>query len=180
MEAAFTLWKRSTSLGFRYIAVSSDGDCKTFSYLCQKKVYGPDIVIKKEGCIDHVSKRLGTALRSTVKDFRAQVQWNSLCILQASDHHQGVLPQNWGGNEPNRTVTCMVLKAKANDRRQNLALSRDEFRGPRSVSVGQIALVTTHDEVHIYTSGNTQRSGWVTDSIRIDSSIGNFRSNRSF
>ncbi|GFW29616.1 uncharacterized protein TNCV_3934841 [Trichonephila clavipes] len=73
MEAAFTLWKRSTSLGFRYIAVSSDGDCKTFSYLCRKNVYGPDIVIKKEECIDHVSKRLGTALRSTVKDFRAQV-----------------------------------------------------------------------------------------------------------
>ncbi|GFU79078.1 uncharacterized protein TNCV_304491 [Trichonephila clavipes] len=37
-----------------------------------KKVYGPDIVIKKEECINHVSKRLGTALRSTVKDCRAQ------------------------------------------------------------------------------------------------------------
>ncbi|GFW28668.1 uncharacterized protein TNCV_3713831 [Trichonephila clavipes] len=38
----------------------------------KKKVYGPDIVIKKEECINHVSKRLGTALRSTVKDCRAQ------------------------------------------------------------------------------------------------------------
>ncbi|GFX03217.1 uncharacterized protein TNCV_1701011 [Trichonephila clavipes] len=37
-----------------------------------KKVYGPDIVIKKEECINHVSKRLGTALRSTVKDCHAQ------------------------------------------------------------------------------------------------------------
>ncbi|GFW32912.1 uncharacterized protein TNCV_1774771 [Trichonephila clavipes] len=45
MEAALTLWKRSTSLGFRYIT---------------------------EECINHVSKRLGTALRSTVKDCRAQ------------------------------------------------------------------------------------------------------------
>ncbi|GFT60672.1 hypothetical protein TNCV_3583911 [Trichonephila clavipes] len=26
-----------------------------------------------------------------------------------------VLPQNWCGNEPSRTITCMVLKAKAND-----------------------------------------------------------------
>ncbi|GFW95946.1 uncharacterized protein TNCV_4173731 [Trichonephila clavipes] len=43
-----------------------------------------------------------------------------------------VLPQNWGGNEPNRTVTCIVLKATANDRR-HLALCHDEFRGPRSV-----------------------------------------------
>ncbi|GFW13471.1 uncharacterized protein TNCV_1209371 [Trichonephila clavipes] len=68
MEAVF----RSTSLGFRYITVLSDGDCKMFSYLCQKKVYGPDIVIKREECINHVSKRLETTLRSTVKDCRAQ------------------------------------------------------------------------------------------------------------
>ncbi|GFX07905.1 piggyBac transposable element-derived protein 4 [Trichonephila clavipes] len=40
------------------------------------------------------------------------------------------LPPNWDGNEQNRTVTCMVLKAKNKDRRKNLALSRDEFRGP--------------------------------------------------
>ncbi|GFW76190.1 uncharacterized protein TNCV_3800251 [Trichonephila clavipes] len=46
---------------------------KTFNYLCErKKVYGPDIDKKKEECINHVSKRLGTALRSTVKDCRAQ------------------------------------------------------------------------------------------------------------
>ncbi|GFV33506.1 uncharacterized protein TNCV_2481031 [Trichonephila clavipes] len=72
MEAALTLWKRSTSLGFRYITLLSDGVCKTFNYLCEKKVYGPDIVIKKKECINHVSKWLGTALRSTVKDCRAQ------------------------------------------------------------------------------------------------------------
>ncbi|GFV53022.1 HTH_Tnp_Tc3_2 domain-containing protein [Trichonephila clavipes] len=29
---------------------------------------------------------------------------------------QGFLPLNWGGTEQKRTVTCMVLKAKANDR----------------------------------------------------------------
>ncbi|GFY14423.1 uncharacterized protein TNCV_1314771 [Trichonephila clavipes] len=44
---------------------------------------------------------------------------------------QGFLSQNWGGNEPNRTVTCMVLKATDNDRR-HLALCHDEFRGPQS------------------------------------------------
>ncbi|GFU09233.1 hypothetical protein TNCV_1122381 [Trichonephila clavipes] len=46
---------------------------------------------------------------------------------KAPDHPQGVLPQNWGGTEQNRTVTCMVLKA--NDRCENLALRHDEFRG---------------------------------------------------
>ncbi|GFY32098.1 uncharacterized protein TNCV_2622351 [Trichonephila clavipes] len=40
---------------------------------------------------------------------------------EASDHPQSILPRNWGGTEPNRTVTCMVLEATANDRR-HLAL----------------------------------------------------------
>ncbi|GFT03827.1 hypothetical protein TNCV_3608431 [Trichonephila clavipes] len=45
------------------------------------------------------------------------------------DHPQSVLPQNWSETELNRSVTCLVLKAKANDRR-HLALCPDEFRGP--------------------------------------------------
>ncbi|GFV29986.1 hypothetical protein TNCV_3100631 [Trichonephila clavipes] len=43
---------------------------------------------------------------------------------------QGVLPQNLGGTEQNRTVTCIVLKAKAYERCKNLVASRDEFCGP--------------------------------------------------
>ncbi|GFW43102.1 uncharacterized protein TNCV_1474971 [Trichonephila clavipes] len=49
---------------------------------------------------------------------------------EESDYPQGGLPQNWGGTDQNRIDTGMVLKAKANDRRKNLALSHDEFRGP--------------------------------------------------
>ncbi|GFV68978.1 hypothetical protein TNCV_3247521 [Trichonephila clavipes] len=45
------------------------------------------------------------------------------------DYHKGVLRQNWSGTEQNRTVTCMLLKANASDRRKNLALSHDEFCG---------------------------------------------------
>ncbi|GFU55683.1 uncharacterized protein TNCV_1649921 [Trichonephila clavipes] len=36
---------------------------------------------------------------------------------KALDHHQGIPPQYWGETELNRSVTCMVLKATANDRR---------------------------------------------------------------
>ncbi|GFX58081.1 hypothetical protein TNCV_4048391 [Trichonephila clavipes] len=35
---------------------------------------------------------------------------------------QGVLPQNWGGTELNRSVICIVLKATANDRRTSRPL----------------------------------------------------------
>ncbi|GFX68749.1 uncharacterized protein TNCV_4069931 [Trichonephila clavipes] len=34
---------------------------------------------------------------------------------EAPDHLEGVLPQNSGGTELKRTVTCLVLKAKDND-----------------------------------------------------------------
>ncbi|GFY16621.1 uncharacterized protein TNCV_2787471 [Trichonephila clavipes] len=40
---------------------------------------------------------------------------------ETSDHPQSIFSLNWGGTDPNHTVTCMVLKAKANDRR-HLAL----------------------------------------------------------
>ncbi|GFY34594.1 uncharacterized protein TNCV_1372851 [Trichonephila clavipes] len=48
---------------------------------------------------------------------------------EASDP-RNVHPQNWGGTEQNRTVTCMVLKTKANENRKNLVPSSDEFHGP--------------------------------------------------
>ncbi|GFV83899.1 uncharacterized protein TNCV_1479011 [Trichonephila clavipes] len=52
----------------------------------------------------------------------------------ASEAPQGVLPLNWGGAELNRTVTCMVLKATANDRRTSSPFN-DEFHGLRSDTV---------------------------------------------
>ncbi|GFY08713.1 uncharacterized protein TNCV_5006261 [Trichonephila clavipes] len=42
---------------------------------------------------------------------------------------QGVLSQNWGETELNRSVTCMMLKATANNRR-HLDPCHDEFLGP--------------------------------------------------
>ncbi|GFX54574.1 hypothetical protein TNCV_792611 [Trichonephila clavipes] len=57
---------------------------------------------------------------------------------KALDHYQGILPQDWGGMEPKRTITFIVLKAAADDRR-NLTLCRDEFYGPRSDTVDWVA-----------------------------------------
>ncbi|GFY08715.1 hypothetical protein TNCV_5006281 [Trichonephila clavipes] len=55
---------------------------------------------------------------SFVKFVEGEKRWD------ASDHSQGVLPLNRDGREPNRTVTCMVLKATANDRRATSPLPR--------------------------------------------------------
>ncbi|GFV79740.1 hypothetical protein TNCV_1725651 [Trichonephila clavipes] len=42
---------------------------------------------------------------------------------EVSHQPQDVLPRYWGGTEQNRTVNCMLNKAKANDRRKTLVLN---------------------------------------------------------
>ncbi|GFX03956.1 uncharacterized protein TNCV_4678611 [Trichonephila clavipes] len=66
------------------------------------------------------SLRAASPLMSLVKE---EERW------EAPNRPQGVLPQNLGESELNRSVTCMVLKATANNR-HHLALSHDEFCGP--------------------------------------------------
>ena len=44
----------------------SDGDAKTHDHLNKIDVY-PGIKIEKEECLNHVAKRLGSALQNTVK-----------------------------------------------------------------------------------------------------------------
>ena len=61
MEAgtAVQLWERSIDkFGFRYTTLLSERDA---NQLCSKQVYG-DTPIEKEECVNHVSKRLSTAL----------------------------------------------------------------------------------------------------------------------
>lgn len=71
VAAAEILWKRSLSYKFRYTTIVSDGDAKVFTHLKNLKIYGED-VLQKEECINHVSKRLGTALRNQVTVCKAQ------------------------------------------------------------------------------------------------------------
>ena len=75
MDAAIAevLWRRSERRhGFRYVTVLSDGDAKTFNHLVSLNVYGEDCTITKEECINHVSKRLGTALRKVAAEGRQE------------------------------------------------------------------------------------------------------------
>ncbi|GFW04179.1 uncharacterized protein TNCV_2669441 [Trichonephila clavipes] len=53
-----------------------------------------------------------------VRLIKGEEKWN------ASDHPQRFFLQNWGGTEPNPTVTCMILKSKVNDRRTTSPLPR--------------------------------------------------------
>lgn len=72
VTAAETLWKRSLDYGFRYTTLVGDGDSKVFRHLKDLNVYGNNIGLEKEECINHVSKRLGTALKNLVKECKAK------------------------------------------------------------------------------------------------------------
>lgn len=66
VEAGLILFNRSLEKhSLRYTTVLSDGDSRTFLALKEAKVYGY-IEVDKEDCINHVHKRMGTALRNAL------------------------------------------------------------------------------------------------------------------
>ncbi|GFW82408.1 uncharacterized protein TNCV_3818881 [Trichonephila clavipes] len=71
---------------------------------------------------------------------------------EAQDHPQGVLPHNWGGMEPNHTITCLVLKAKTNDRRKSSPLPSMNVVGLdlmlQSVTVHQLQFWSRFQHIH--------------------------------
>lgn len=75
MEVAIAevLWKRSVNVcGMRYVTMLSDGDSKAFNHLQSLKVYGNEVKLQKDECINHVSKRLVTGLNNIVSEWRAK------------------------------------------------------------------------------------------------------------
>ncbi|KAK4324624.1 hypothetical protein Pmani_004737 [Petrolisthes manimaculis] len=66
-EGWMCLWKRSVEkCKFRYTTVISDGDSKAYSTIVNEKIYG-EVEIRKDDCINHISKRVGKALRNYVQ-----------------------------------------------------------------------------------------------------------------
>ncbi|XP_059147916.1 uncharacterized protein LOC131935516, partial [Physella acuta] len=65
VEAAKKMWGRSEARHqLRYTTIVSDGDTKTYSALLESRPYRH--MIEKQECINHVAKRLNTALRNLV------------------------------------------------------------------------------------------------------------------
>ena len=74
-EAAVRMFRRSIDLhNFRYIEMLSDGDSKAYTAVCQDSPYGSShnvCNIEKKECTNHVTKRMGTALRTLVAKQKA-------------------------------------------------------------------------------------------------------------
>ncbi|KAE8739199.1 hypothetical protein FOCC_FOCC015305 [Frankliniella occidentalis] len=68
-DGAVVLWKRSIQeANMRHTKFVSDGDAKSLPALLKAKPYGDDIIISKDECVNHIGKRMGTALRKVVHD----------------------------------------------------------------------------------------------------------------
>jgi len=72
VECALRIWKRSVKdHKIRYTSMLCDGDSKSFDAICEAKVYG-EVEVTKEDCVNHISKRMGTALRRLSVEAKAQ------------------------------------------------------------------------------------------------------------
>ena len=88
VEAAEMLWGSSVDrLNFRYTTILSDDDSWSYKRLCDLQPCGPDVTIEKEECVNHVAKRMGTALNKLASEGKKAGN-----ILGGSGH--GRLTQN--------------------------------------------------------------------------------------
>ncbi|GFW90773.1 uncharacterized protein TNCV_2417681 [Trichonephila clavipes] len=88
MKAAAKIWSRSEACGFRYTTLLSDGDAKTHKFLNSLKIYGPDVEILKEECINHTrGKSYGSLKETTIKKL---TQYYQKAILENKGDIQGM------------------------------------------------------------------------------------------
>ena len=75
VECAKRLWTRSVEKHqFRYTTLLSDGDSKAYDAVKSLEPYGKENVIVKEDCVNHVAKRMGTALRNCVESSKVMTK----------------------------------------------------------------------------------------------------------
>ena len=65
-EGALKIWDRTVGSNVNYSVILSDGDSSSYNKLREAQPYGKDKPVRKEECINHVAKRLGTRLRKLV------------------------------------------------------------------------------------------------------------------
>ena len=69
-EGVLEMYRRSVQLhNIFYDPFIGDGDSSTYQSVVKEAIYGPWKTVRKEECINHVAKRMGSGLRSIVRDF---------------------------------------------------------------------------------------------------------------
>ena len=82
IEGVKRLFRRSEEdHGLRYTTYVGDGDSRSFTIITKLQPYGPEVEIKKEECVGHIQKRMGTRLRSLITKAKG-----TFCTLLISYH----------------------------------------------------------------------------------------------
>ncbi|XP_076470600.1 uncharacterized protein LOC143300657 [Babylonia areolata] len=127
MEGAVRIFQRSVELhGFRYTEMLGDGDAKTYKCLTEADPYD-GYPIEKIDCVNHVVKRMGTALRNLVQKRKAQIQsiggrgkLTDVRIKQLTNYYGRAIKDNAGDLEAmQRAVWASFFQALSNDESHN-------------------------------------------------------------
>lgn len=123
-SAAQFLWNRSLMYKLRYTSFIGDGDSKVYSSLKDSNIYGPSITIEKLECVNHVSKRLGTALRKLVQTCRAQKitlggkapgSLKESTILKLTRYYHNAIAKNVSQENSKNKTTEEIVTSMRND-----------------------------------------------------------------
>jgi hypothetical protein len=118
---AHVMWTRSVDENkLRYITFLSDGDSKSYNHVRAAQPYGPDKLIHKEECVNHVGKRLGTALRNLRKakklGGRGEGRLTDKVIDKLQIYYTRAIRKNVGNPEQmHKDVLCTLLHHTSTD-----------------------------------------------------------------
>jgi hypothetical protein len=131
--------ERSLDHGFRYTTLIADGDCKTLAHINTADYYN-GIQVEKIECINHVAKRLGTALRNLVQDNKklgvtlGGKKYGSLTnttITKLTGYYRNAIHGNVGDlNKMRKAVFATLFHCKSTDARpqhQHCPAGRDSW-----------------------------------------------------
>ena len=72
-EGVLELYNRSVErYGIHYNPFIGDGDSSAYSTIDKQRPYGAAFFVRKEECVNHVTKRMGTNLRKLIKDLKGK------------------------------------------------------------------------------------------------------------
>ena len=80
-DSVLQMYERSVKeYGLRYRPFIGDGDSSSFSTVEKSMPYGPLCHIEKAECTNHVTKRMGTALRRLLKNTKGTSSYQTQSI----------------------------------------------------------------------------------------------------
>jgi hypothetical protein len=131
LAIAVILWQRSVSdCEMRYTTMLSDGDAKTFNHLSSLNIYSDPI--EKEECINHVAKRLSTALREVVKTSKvkgitlggksAGPLTNKVIGTLAGYYRHAIVRNKNNVNEMQKQIMATLYHCSSTDKKHNHSL----------------------------------------------------------